>query len=152
MRRIPWEEIRREYVEGTERDGARVYPSQRDLASKYDVEISTIGRRAKREGWAVAREVFASRVLAERQRKSVDMLSDEGSALDLSAFQIAQAGLARISAAVGDKEQRPMDADEINKLSSAAQRFHQMGRLALGEDAGKDSGRLVVEFVTGEDG
>lgn len=130
-RRIPWDDIKREYVQGTERDGNRVYPSQRDLAEKYGMNNSTIGRRAKAEDWSVQREIFASKLQAECKQKTIESLSDEGSQFDLSAFRAANAGVKRVEEAM--TKTAPMSPDDMTKLASALKTFHQVGRLALGE-------------------
>ena len=130
-RKIPWGDVKREYVQGVERDGKRVYPSQYDLAERYGVSQSSIWRKAKAENWAVEREIFAVRVQSECSQKTIDSLSDEGSQFDLSAFRAANAGVKRVEEAM--TKTALMSPDDMTKLASAPKTFHQVGRLALGE-------------------
>lgn len=128
-RKIPWDEIRREYVEGAMQDGIRIYPSQRDLAERYEIDPGNIGRKAKAEQWAVQREILVSRCTAERQQKTIEVLSDKGSEFDLTAFRAADMGVSRVEKALD----KPMMPEDLAKLATALRTFHQVGRLALGE-------------------
>ena len=153
-RKIPWEDIKREYVQGVERDGKRVYPSQRDLAERHGINASTVGRRAKAEEWAVQREIFASRMQAECKQKTIEALSDEGSQFNLTAFRISRDGLQRIEAVLG-KKGVPMAPKSISNLANAARTFHQTGRLALGEPTEtteqRHRGGVILSVLTEEE-
>lgn len=54
---IPWKQIKAEYIAGK--------GSQRDLATRYGVSPSMIGRKASAEGWRQERERFISTCSAE---------------------------------------------------------------------------------------
>lgn len=152
-RQIPWDIVKRQYVQGVEKDGKRVYPTMRDLADKYECNVSTVGRHAKAEDWAVQREIFANKLQTECKRKTIEVLSDAGSDFDLKAFRIAQAGLKRIQDAL--EGEVPMLPEDVNRLASASRTFHQTGRLALGEPTDtteqRHRGQVDLSVLTDEE-
>lgn len=134
-KRIPWAEIKRVHVQGEERDGRREYPTQRDLAERYGIHLSTIGMRAKTEQRLTEREILANKLRTACEQKTIDTISDEGAALDLTAFRIAQKGLALVESRLAEPDSISNNA--ADKLSSAARAYHQLGKLALGESTDK---------------
>lgn len=149
MAKIPWEQIRQEYVQGVEQEGSRVYPSQRDLADKYGMDPATIGRKAKADNWSAQRDIFISKLTAESQQKTLDSLSDDASEFNLLTFQAAQAAVERIHNVLTDSNQR-INTDDLAKLSSAMKNFQAVGRLALGQttDEVGVKGKKLEDFIT----
>lgn len=52
----PWEEIRRDYVEGWFVDGRHEFPSYREIQAKYGMSSETLTKRVRKEGWNELRE------------------------------------------------------------------------------------------------
>lgn len=140
MRRIPWEEIEKEYVEGIEIDGVRKYPSQTDLCEKYKIASGAIGKKASSDQWRVKREIFASKLREALQTKKIEVISDEGSQFDLDCFNAANIGIRKVVAMVS----AAADPDEINKLSTSLKNFQTVGKVALGDNQGEGSFVPVV--------
>jgi hypothetical protein len=128
-RKIPWEQIRLEYVQGVERDGQRVYPGQRELAEQYGINTSTIGRRAKRENWTAQRDIFASKLQAASKQRTIEAIADDASEFNLLTFQAAQL----LSQHIVQHMQTKPSPSEAQQLASALRQAQQVGRLALGE-------------------
>jgi len=142
MARHNWDEIKKEYVEGISRDGKRVYPTQRELADKYNIDPAVIGRKAKQDQWSAQREIFASKVSAERQQKTIEVISDEGSKFDLDCFNAAKTGIEKIQKGIG----QCFLVEDINKLSAALKNFQAVGKASLG-DKGNNDNALTIEVT-----
>jgi hypothetical protein len=73
-----FEQIRRLYVYGRldveTRD--QVYPSQAQLAKEFDIPVSTIGSRAKKENWLPARDAAKGKVIDAARQKAADIIID----------------------------------------------------------------------------
>jgi hypothetical protein len=128
-RKIPWEQIRLEYVQGVERDGQRVYPTQRELAAQYNIATSVIGRKAKRDSWTAQRDIFVSKLGAQSEQKTIEAISDDASEFNLLTFQAAQL----LSQHIVQHMQTKPSPSEAQQLASALRQAQQVGRLALGE-------------------
>ncbi len=139
MARHNWDQIKKEYVEGIQKDGQLVYPSQGDLSAKYGIDPATIGRKASKDQWSVQREIFVSKVSEKRQEKKADIISNEGSQFDLDCFNAAKEGMDKVQTMIA-KQLLPED---INKLSAALKNFQAVGKASLGD---KDSNADVVKI------
>jgi len=145
-RGIPWEEIRKAFVEGSINDqGNRFYPSMSEVSKQFNVPKGSIGARAAKEQWAEQREILANKIMEITNEKTIEAVSDAGSKFDLLCFNVAS----RASMLLSEKLEvatRNADVDEMSKLSTALKNFQQVGRLALGlsTDISKTSGSLNV--------
>lgn len=76
MADVDWAAVKLAYIKG---DG-----SYRELAAKYGVSMNTLGKRAKREGWAEEKRQYAHKVttkaLARAQARDVKRLANLQSA------------------------------------------------------------------------
>jgi len=140
MARHNWDEIKKEYIEGIEQDGKRVYPTQRDLADKLNIDPAVIGRKAKQDQWSAQREIFASKVSAERQQKKIEVISDEGSRFDLDCFNAAKAGVEKVLKNID----KVADIDSFNKLSATLKNFQAVGKLSLGDKSTSDNTVVIT--------
>lgn len=146
--KIPWDDIKKEYVEGTvDANGKRYYPSQPELCERYRVAASSIGTRASKEQWAVQREIFTSRLEEVTREKTIETISDSGSRFDLLCFNIACKSAmildGKIDTAIANGY---ANLDDVKELSNALKNFQSVGRLALGlsTDNTKSSGSMTV--------
>lgn len=133
MARHNWDEIKKEYVEGTNVDGKLVYPSQGDLSNKYGIDPATIGRKASKDQWLLQREIFVSKVQDKRQQKKAEAISDEGSKFDLECFNAAKIGIEKLSRA------NIFTVDDLNKVSAALKNFQAVGKASLGDKGTSDT-------------
>jgi len=86
MKKINWEIIRKDYIQGYKKEGKLYYPSMRDLSKKYKVDISNIGKQAKRDEWVAKRKIFTNKLTTKRQQKAIENFSDETSKFDIECF------------------------------------------------------------------
>lgn len=144
--KIPWDEIRKIYIEGTvDENGKRYYPSQPELCERYRLASSSIGTRASREQWAVARQIFASKLEEVAREKTIESISNESSSFDLKCFNVASK-LLDVIEAKSERAHEGCDIDDMKKVAETMKTLQAVGRMALGlpTDISKTSGSLSV--------
>lgn len=152
--RLPWTDIKADYIEGVVTNGARRYPTYDDLAIKYGCHTQTLRKQGADERWLDARAVFARRVDNERSEARIAELASLGADLDLSALRIARNGLAVTAARLSELGTQAQartaalrspepgatlpaapDSDEVGLLARAASAWYDLGQKALGQEA-----------------
>lgn len=135
---LPWEAIRREYIEGR-RDarGGVVYPTYEELARKYTCSYDAMAQRGARESWAKRREQFQNQVVGQAIARAE--LRTTRIELDQAAIDAAARGIACIDALFdrfGDqirdktrtKQQILSDFVDVEQLSRALRNFQDIGQ------------------------
>lgn len=133
-RKIPWDEIRKKYITGIEREGKIEYPSQRELAKEYGIDPSIIGRRAKKEGWREQRQIYISKLSAEGQQRKIEEISERGVQFDLECFDISFEAVKKIKEIIKNGEKK-----DLISLSQALEKYQKVGKSALGEKTGEEN-------------
>ena len=145
MARHNWPTIERDYVEGIDDgNGNRKYPTQRDLGEKYGIDPATIGKRAKRDQWAIKREQFHSKISEKRQQKTAEVISEEGCDFSLKCYNIAGKLADRIARMADEMD---CDAKSLNALTSALKNVQSVADSTLGDNQASD----VLEIKVGID-
>lgn len=147
MARRDWDTISRQYIEGIEKDGARKYPTMRELCEQHGIAVGAMGKKAKTDQWAVKREMFASKVATACEQKKIEVLSDEGSSFDLQCFNAAGKAIVMITNKlnkIGPDGFVPID--DLRTMSSALKNLQLVGRLSLGQpiDISKSSSDVNI--------
>ena len=135
---LPWEAIRREYIEG-QRDarGGVMYPTYEDLARKYTCSFTAIAQRGAREGWAELREQFQNRVVGQttaRAEQRATLIELDQAAIGAAARGIAciDALFERFGGQLRDKtrtkQQILSDFVDVEQLSRALRNFQEIGQ------------------------
>jgi uncharacterized protein YjcR len=88
-----WEKIKSDYVTGR--------MTMRELAEKYGVSLSTLGKRASREGWAQRREHHNNKVAAKVEEKRAGRKAEKILRLQEAADRMQQ----HIDKVLADEEQ-----------------------------------------------
>lgn len=141
---IPWAKIKKDYVVGHEKDGRLTYPSQRELAAKYQVDPSTIAMHCKREDWLSERQIVSSKIQAKSEQKTIEQISDKGVDFDLKCFKQAQ----NIQQIIEKKISDASKPQEIAMLVRALKDNQSYAKEALGENTTTDNQqKIVVEIV-----
>ena len=133
-RKIPWNEIRKKYITGIEKDGKIIYPSLRDLAGEYSIDISLIGRKAKKESWKEQRQIYVNKLSTEGQQKKIEEISERGVQFDLECFDISFEAVKKIKEIIKNGEKK-----DLISLSQALERYQKVGKSALGEKTGEEN-------------
>ena len=138
---IPWSDIKNEYVRGIEREGKRVYPTQRELAEKYDINGSTIAIRCKKEDWLSERQIVSSKIQAKSEQKTIEQISNKGVDFDLKCFTQAQQIRDLIQAKLTDE----LKPQELAALVKALKDNQSYAKEALGE-SGQETEKIIIEI------
>ena len=148
MARHNWPTIERDYVEGIDDgNGNRKYPTQRDLGEKYGIDPATIGKRAKRDQWAIKREQFHSKISEKRQQKTAEVISEEGCDFSLKCYNIAGKLADRIARMADEMD---CDAKSLNALTAALKNVQSVADSTLGDNQASDTLEINVKMNSEE--
>ena len=112
MPKVNWLKIRNEYING--------YVSYRELAAEYRLNLSTLGRRAKKESWQELRDGQRDKVSTKTLQKTAEKLVDQEVDYMVSISRLnyeMAAALWRILQA--DKAERFLTVKDIKTLTAA---------------------------------
>ena len=158
--KYPWQDIRRDYVEGIEDGNGDLYfPTHADLAEKYGVKRrATIGARAAEENWTEQRAAFRASLAKVRRRKRVTELAEEASKFDSNALSISRLGMQLVQRRLGEiaqavqaatlKENKHYQATGVRKSVNAGVSARELTELARASHAFHDlAGRVFGDVV-----
>lgn len=87
-----WSEARVLYVQGfVDDNGERQYMTLEALARKFKVNITTVHRRSKDEGWRDQRVIFEQKLSQEIDEQKRKQLSEEAVEFDANSLKLAKA-------------------------------------------------------------
>lgn len=154
---MDWNVIKTEYI--TDESS-----SYRKLAKKYGVSYTTIGEKARQEGWAEERKQFLNKTLsktlnaiskAQANRASrlqtvadklLDKIENAVDNFDMSEILLDKQALKQLTGAL-------KDIKDIQMIKSEADLREQEARIAkLQKDAESDEKDTTIEVVIGDDG
>lgn len=140
--KINWEIIRQDYIQGYKKDGRLYYPSMRDLSKKYNVDISNIGKKAKKNEWVAKRKIFTNKLTTKSQQKKVENFSDEASKFDLECFIGARNIIETTKSSIEEfkKKKEALKSQEIKNLKGLSEirlNAQKEAKIALGESTEK---------------
>ena len=136
-----WNKISNEYIHGITEQGKTIYPSLRDLCSRYGIsQVTTIASHAKKEQWAVRRERYCNKVSTKTEQKIIENVSNEGSRFNAKCFNISQQMADKIKRMLDDAE----NPGEISTLSQALKNTQYVANEALGDNTTADGITIKV--------
>lgn len=136
-----WNKISSEYIHGITEHGKTVYPSMRDLCSRYHIStLATIANHAKKEQWTVRRERYCNKVNTKTEQKIIENVSNEGSRFNAKCFDISQKMAEKIKAMLNDTD-KPGD---IATLSQALKNTQYVANESLGDSSTQDGITIKV--------
>jgi len=150
-RRINWEIIRQDYIQGYEKNGKLCYPSMRDLAEKYGIDVAVIGRRAKKEEWVAKREIYINKKSVRSQQKAIEKYSEEASEFDLKCFIGARSILEATESTIEalSKKEEPLNEKELRKLRVITEvrlNAQKEAKIAIGEPVEKEKIDITIKL------
>jgi len=136
-----WESIKKDYVEGVEGEDGLTFPTLINLSEKYNVPMSTLTKRSSMEDWQTERNIYRKKIEDARRDKQAEVMASRAANFDSEVLKIAEAGLKHVQGhflAAHDafresNGRNPMPMNSLETLSRSLERFHRIGRLALGE-------------------
>lgn len=128
--RKDWGEIEQKYIQGVDENGKIQFPTQRELASEYDISVGELGKKAKQGHWVDKKRKYLSKLRAECEQKSINKLSDEASQLNLKIFKAAEEGIEKIRENISNED---IDSLELERLSRTLLNLQRVTHLITGE-------------------
>ena len=123
-----WEKIKAEYL--------TTEISMRDLAQKYGVHYTTIGKKAAKEEWQTQRQQQADRTLTKMLTADTKKKVDRASRL----MTVADKLLKKVEQAVDDEH--PMSASAIKNLSDALKNIRETQMIRSEADMREQEARI----------
>ena len=140
----PWQDIKKDYVNGIKKDGHRIYPSFRELEAKYGTAFNTISIRAKKEDWLSERQIVVNKIEQNRTEKTIEQISNKGVDFDLKSFTISQAEQDTLKELLSDPN---IKVSERCMLIKALKDLQVFAKAALGENSSEEQVKIIVERV-----
>lgn len=134
MAHTDWSAIRATYCEGTDIDGARVWPSIEETATIHGLSESSVRKMSATEGWPALKDRFCTEVEQRRRARSVATLAERGVSLDAKCLRVADALIDQVEQHVtkAAKGGEPVAANTLATLGRALAQAQSVGRLAGG--------------------
>ena len=123
-----WEKIKAEYL--------TTDISMRDLAQKYGVHYTTIGKKAAKEDWQTQRQQQADKTLTKMLTADTKKKVDRASRL----MTVADKLLRKVEQAVDDEQ--PMSAGAIKNLSDALKNIRETQMIRSEQDIREQEARI----------
>lgn len=123
-----WEKIKAEYL--------TTEASIRDLAQKYGVHYTTIGKRASKEGWQTQRQQQANKTLTKILTADTKKKVDRASRL----MTVADKLLMKVELAVD--QEGPISAGAIKNLSDALKNIKEAQMIRSDQDIREQEARI----------
>ena len=140
---VPWNEIKKRYTQGHDKDGLRKYPSQKELAENYQVDTATMSRKCSKEDWDSERQIFINKLSIKCQEKTIEQISDKGVDFDVKCFKQAQS----IRELIENKISKELKPQEIAMLVKALKDNQAYAKEALGEGIVQEDQKITIEIV-----
>jgi hypothetical protein len=173
-KKYDWVMLQEAFVQGIElTDGTREWPTLKRLAELHGVNYNMMRQRSSQHRWMEERTRYQTRFIEERRHHRAKELAKEAVDLDKKALNAGKLGLTVVTHRLGEiakevqskqsliaerdryiEQDLPLplhlsdldniDARELETLSRAAQQFHNLGRIAMGEDVPRDVEEVLV--------
>lgn len=146
-KKIDWDSIRNDYINGTEVDGKRIYPSTTDLSKKYNIDRGQLGRKSSKEGWLEKRQILVNKISTRCQQKTIEQVSNKGVDFDLKCFNDSE-GIRTKLIEQFNKTDKPQ---ELAILVKALKDNQSYAKEALGESPSDMAQELKITIVKDSD-
>ncbi|MBQ8399558.1 MAG: hypothetical protein IJX08_06255 [Clostridia bacterium] len=104
---MDWQQVRAEYI--------TTDTSYRKLAEKYGVSYTTVGERARNEGWAKEREQYQTKTLS----KTLNKLSAERARRTARLFAVTDKLLLKVEKAVDSLDDDQIDTQAFRQIAAS---------------------------------
>jgi hypothetical protein len=135
-----WPSIRRDYVEGIDRDGVIVYPTMDEVAERHKVMPNRVREQAAKRGWFADRERLQARIAQARETKRAVVIGRAGADFDSKVLRFAGRLLGDVERTRKRLTRKDANVDplELSRIGLAARHCQTLAKVALGEEIGDD--------------
>lgn len=135
-----WVAVKEAYVCGriTE-DGSLYFPTHAELAAEYNISPTTVASKSSEGDWALERSMYVANLEKRKKEKRIEELAGQAAEFDTRILKAARAGISHLEAhfraaqRLYESDGTMMRLGDIDRISRALERYHRVGRLALGE-------------------
>ena len=139
MAKHDWPLIRREYVEGFDKDGRVHRPTMRELGKRHGIDEANVRRRAKSEAWTAARHEFGTKAALAREAERTAEMGRLGAEFDRTMLDFAHDYMRLVSRAKRNLDGVDLlDELAVMRIGQAARHAQVIAKIALGEAPGGD--------------
>lgn len=137
---VDWVAVKDVYVCGEiKEDGSLYFPTHVELASRFNTSPSNIGTKSAEGNWSLERSMYIQNLERRKQEKRIEELASQAAEFDTRVLKAARAGLSHIEAhfraaqILYEEQGVVMRLNDLDRISRTLERYHRVGRLALGE-------------------
>jgi len=137
---VDWVSVKEAYVCGViKEDGSLYFPTHVELATQFGSTASAVASKSSLGEWQTERSMYISNLERRKKEKRIEELAGQAAEFDTRVLKAARAGLSYVEAHFRSA-QRLYEQDgviirlnDLEKISRILERYHRVGRLALGE-------------------
>ena len=135
-----WVALKEAYVCGVVKDdGSLYFPTHVELVTRFSVSPTSVASKSSEGNWSVERSLYVANLEQRKKEKRIEELASQAAEFDTRVLKAARAGISHIEAQFR-AAQRLYEADgtmmrlnALDSISRSLERYHRVGRLALGE-------------------
>jgi hypothetical protein len=138
--RIDWVAVKEAYVCGTiTDDGSLYFPTHVELATRFNASPTAIAAKSSEGSWSLERSTYVANLEQRKKEKRIEELASQAAEFDTRVLKAARAGISHIEAQfraaqkLYETDGIMMRLNALDSISRSLERYHRVGRLALGE-------------------
>ena len=160
---VDWVAIKEGYICGQiKEDGSLYFPTHVELATQFKTSPSTVAIKSSEGNWGLERQLYVQRLEEAKKEKRIEELSAQAAEFDTRVLKAARAGLSHVEAhfraaqMLYEADGVIMRLNDLERISRILERYHRVGRLALGESthnvkSSTDTWLSVLSVLDGEE-
>lgn len=137
---VDWIAVKEAYVCGEiAEDGSLYFPTHVELATRFNTSPSNIATKSADGNWALERSIYVQNLEQRKKERRIEELAGQAAEFDTRVLKAARAGLSHIEAhfraaqVLYESDGIVMRLNDLDRISRTLERYHRVGRLALGE-------------------
>ena len=137
---VDWSAVKEAYVCGEiKEDGSLYFPTHPELAKRFGAGVVNISKKCAEGNWSLARSLFVSDLEKRKKEKRIEELAGQAAEFDTRVLKAARAGISHLEAhfraaqRLYESDGIMMRLNDLDRISRSLERYHRVGRLALGE-------------------
>jgi len=137
---VDWVGVKEAYVCGIIKDdGSLYFPTHVELATQFSSTPSAVASKSSLGNWAEERSIYVAALEQRKKEKRIEELAGQAAEFDTRVLKAARAGISHLEAhfrnaqRLYEQDGIVMRLNDLDRISRSLERFHKVGRLALGE-------------------